>query len=183
MKRLLLLVMLVGLSALGSHAQVTSKQQVLLVTSDFATDGALTTLQTIRGLQFFLPANQAIKVPFWCELAYSQATGAVSDAFGIQAATTAPTNIQAQGQMQTNTTAFTWGNAAITGTSATAIVTATPGATATVFVVRLTGMIENASNAADNQFNIMVSTATAADIITVKKDSFCVVGRPGDPSA
>ena len=117
---------------------------------------------------------QALNVPFQCHLAYSQATAAVADSFGIQA-TVAPTNIFATGQVFTNTTAFTAGNLpTLSSTTATNIVTGTPSAITTVWNAELSGFVENPSTTA-NTINIMVKTATAADAVTVKRGSFCVV--------
>jgi hypothetical protein len=146
------------------------------VASDFTT-AANTNLQTITGLSWTLPASTALNVPFQCHLAYSQATANVADSFGIQA-TVAPTNIFASGEMWTNTTAtfVTPGVLpTLSSTTATAVVTATPAAAVTtVLNADLNGFIENPSTTA-NTINIMVKTATAADVVTVKRGSFCVI--------
>lgn len=143
------------------------------VTTDFTTANN-TSLQTITGLSFTLPASSATNVPFSCEMLYSQATANVAVAFGIQSATISPTNIMAYGEQFTNTTANTEGNLpTLSTTTATAIVSATPAATATVFPVNLSGFIENPSNASSNVINIMVSTATGTDAVTVKRGSYC----------
>jgi hypothetical protein len=60
--------------------------------------------------------------------------------------------------------------ATLTTTTATAIVTGTPGATATNYTAELDGTIESPSA---NTINIMVSTATAADAVTVLRGSYC----------
>lgn len=154
-------------------AQLSDQANVFNVASDFTT-AANTSLQTITGLSWTLAANTAQNVPFHCELAYSQATGVVAVAFGIQSATIAPTNIFATGLESTNTTAATEGTLpTLTTTTATNIVSATPSAVTTVWRVSLAGFIENPSNASTNQINIMVSTATAADAVTVKRGSWC----------
>jgi len=132
-----------------------------------------TTLQTITGLTFTLPSNTALTVPIHCSLAYSQATANAAVAFGIQSATISPTSIQAQGVEQTAVTAFTGGQVTITNTTATNIVSATPAATATNFVVTLDGLIQNPSNASTNAINILTSTAAGADAVTVLAGSFC----------
>ena len=94
--------------------------------------------------------------------------------FGIQAANVSPTNIFATGVMYTSATASTGGVlATLSNTTATAIVTATPGATGTVYVADIDGLIENPSNASANTINLMVKTATAADAVTVKRGSYC----------
>ncbi|HEV1286555.1 MAG TPA: hypothetical protein VNU44_14635 [Bryobacteraceae bacterium] len=143
--------------------------------SDFST-AAVTTLQAITGLSWTMPANAALNLPFSCHLAYSQATAAASDAFGIQDVTVAPTNLFATGAMNTNVTATTQANLpTLTTTTATAIVTATPSAITTIWNADLNGFIEQPSNASASVVQIMVSTATAADVVTVKRGSFCRV--------
>ena len=61
--------------------------------------------------------------------------------------------------------------ATLSTTTATNIVSGTPGATATNYVVMLDGTIENPASA--NTFNIMVSTAVSGDAVTVKRGSYC----------
>jgi hypothetical protein len=143
------------------------------VAADFTT-AANTNLQTITGLSWTLASNTAQNVPFSCHLAYSQGTAAAAVSFGIQAATVSPTNIFATGAMYTSATASTGGVlATLSNTTATAIVTATPGATGTVFVADIDGLIENPSSGSANTINLMVKTATAADAVTVKRGSYC----------
>jgi hypothetical protein len=141
--------------------------------NDFTTANN-TNLQTI--FTWNLSANPNVGAQTWsftCDLMYSQATANVAVAFGIQAGTNAPTNINATGTEQTNTTAFTGGSLnGLNSTAATSIVSATPGATGTVFTVHLGGTIENPTTTA-NAINIMVSTATGTDAVTVKRGSMC----------
>jgi hypothetical protein len=144
------------------------------LTSDFTTANN-TNLQLITDgthpLQFTKTAV-AQSANFRCELMYSQATANVAVAFGIQAATANPTNIAASAQIFTSTTASTVGTlATLATTTATAIVSATPSATATVFRAVISGTIEDSAHA--NTFNIMVSTATGADAVTIKRGSYC----------
>lgn len=144
----------------------------VFVTSNFTT-AANTSLQTITGLSWTVPAT-AINYSFSCHLAYSQATANAAVAFGIQAATNAPTNIFARGIEWTSTTAATTGVlATLTTTTATAIVSATPSATATNFVTDLSGTLELGASA--NTINIMVSTATSGDAVTVLRGSYCTL--------
>jgi hypothetical protein len=146
---------------------------IAATTGDFTT-AASTSLQAITGLSVTLPANTAVKVPFSCHLAYSQATAAVTVAFGIQDVTVAPTNIFATGSQQTNTTAFTGATlATLSTTTATNIVSATPSATATIYKVDLAGYVEQPSNASSSVLQIMVSTSNSADLVTVKRGSNC----------
>lgn len=153
--------------------QIRPTANVFAVASDFTTANN-TNLQTITGLSWVLAANLAQNVPFHCSLAYSQATANAAVAFGIQSATISPTNIFAIGMENTSPTAGTQGVlATLSSTTATSIVSATPGATATNYRVELDGYIENPSNASPNTINIMVSTATGADAVTVKRGGWC----------
>jgi hypothetical protein len=157
---------------------LTSPQYVAVarVAGDFTT-AANTALQTITGLTFTLPANTAANYPLRCEILYSQATAAVADQFGIQAATFNPTNIMAKGDVATSASATTFGNVpTLATTTATAIVTFTPSAITTVWNARLTAMIENPSNASTQTVNVMVQTSNSADLVTVKRGSYCVIG-------
>lgn len=147
--------------------------QTAVVASDFTT-AANTNLQNITGLAWTMPPSAATNVSFRCELLYSQATGNAAVAFGIQDVTVAPTNIAVAGRIQTNTTAFTAGTLpTLTTTTATSIVSATPAATGTVFRAELAGYIQQPSNASSSAINIMVSTATSGDAVTVKQGSYC----------
>jgi hypothetical protein len=111
---------------------------------------------------------------FDCTIIYSQATAAVANAFGIQSATISPTNIEADGLVQTNTTAFTGGVlATLASTTATNIVSFTPGATATNFIAKLHGQIVEPANTGGNTVNIMALTGAAADALTIRKGSSC----------
>jgi hypothetical protein len=152
-----------------------TKNVVSVTAADFVT-AANTNLQTITGLSWILPANTAANYPFRCEILYSQQAAAVAAAFGIQSATIAPTNIMAKGDIGTSASVTAYGNLPVlNSTTATTIVTFTPSAITTVWNARLAGFIENPSGVA-NTINIMTSTTTAADTITVKRGSYCVVG-------
>ena len=140
------------------------------VASDFTLAGS-TSLQTITGLTWTVLAN-AQNLSFHCALSYSQATAVVADAFGIQVATNAPTNVFANGLVQTNTTAYTGGTlATLSTTTATNILTFTPGATATNFTATLDGTIELPPSA--HTINIMASQSNAGDLLTIKRGSYC----------
>jgi hypothetical protein len=145
------------------------------VASNFTT-AANTNLQAITGLTWtFIPTAQSYS--FHCSLTYSQGTANAAVAFGIQSVTAAPTNIFANGTQQITVgppATFTTGTlATLTTTTATAIVSGTPGATATNYVAQLDGTIENP--AAENTAVVMVSTATAADAVTVLRGSYCSI--------
>jgi hypothetical protein len=162
----------VGTGAAANRAGFLVSGNTVFVTGDFTT-AANTSLQTITGLTWTFPAT-AINYEFHCHLAYSQGTANAAVAFGIQAATNNPTNIFATGEIATSTTALTKGVlATLATTTATNIVSATPSATATNFTADLAGTIELAASA--NTINIMVSTATSADAVTIKRGSWCSI--------
>ncbi len=145
-----------------------------ITASDFTTSGVGTALEPITGLTLTVPANTALIIPFSCKLIYSQAVGNDVVALGVQAVTVSPTNIAAEGIIYTNTTASTEGNlATLTTTTATAVVSATPAATATNYIALLSGLLDAPSNASSSAFRILVSTATAADLVTIRKGSYC----------
>lgn len=159
-----------GVNAAG---YVTAGLNTIRVASDFTT-AANTSLQTITGLTWNLPTAVA-KYSFHCALSYSQATANVAVAFGIQSATQATTNIFANGQIQTNTTAFSASTlATLASTTATNIVSATPAAIATNFTAYLDGTIEEPAGTG-NAINIMVSTANSGDLVTVLRGSYCTM--------
>lgn len=147
---------------------------LLFVTADF-TSAANTSLQTITGLAFTHTATNANNWNFHCALSYSQATGNAVVAFGIQAATNAPTNIFANGVQQITVgppaTFVTGTLPTLTTTTATNIVSGTPTATATNYTVELNGTLELAVSA--NTINFMISTANSADLPTVVRGSYC----------
>jgi hypothetical protein len=145
------------------------------VAADFTTANN-TNLQTITGLSWTLPNTGTLTFSFDCELAYSQASGNAVVAFGIQAASAAPTNIFAKGDEQITVgppSTFASGVLpTLTTTTATKIVSGTPTAIATNYTVHLAGTIENPATTA-NTINMMTSTATGTDAVTVKRGSFC----------
>jgi len=154
--------------------QVAEIPSAVFVATDFTTSGVGTALEAITGLTWTIPANTALNIPFSCRLIYSQAVANDTVAFGIQDATVSPTNIAGMGAMYTSATAST--NGALTGlatTTATAIMSATPGATATEYTAAISGFIEAPSNASPSAITIRVSTATAADLVTIYRGSMC----------
>jgi hypothetical protein len=166
-----------ALSGNATSGGATSQgNNFVMLTADW-TDASSAALQTISGFTFTLPASLAQNVPFACHIMYTQATQ-VSDSFGVQSATYAPTRIDAYGTMSTGGVGVGAPRFGVltdlTTTTATAVVTATP-TVATVNHVELWGLFQNASNAGTNAFNIMVSQSTAADVIVVKAGSWCRV--------
>ena len=149
--------------------------QLLTVASDFTT-AANTSLQTITGLSLTTPVSKAVVASFHCNYSWSQATGTAAVAFGIQGATTAPTNIEATATSFSNTTAETTGT--LTGlntTTATSVVSVAPSAITTIWKAELDGTLEAPSNASPTVLNFMVSTATSGDAVTLKRGSYCMV--------
>jgi len=147
------------------------------VTADFTT-AANTNLQTITGLSWTLPVSTAVNLSFHCALLYSQATATAAVAFGVQGATTAPTQINASG-IEWSAASGAWtATGVLTGlntTTATNVVSGTPSAITTVWRAELDGTIEAPSNASPTVFNVMVSTATSGDAVTVKRGSYCTL--------
>lgn len=180
MRRLVLaLTLALALAATGSRA---AQQQsggtnwafvhTARVAADFTDGAAVTTLQTITGLQLTYPAGplaQAYLVD--CDLYFSQAT-AVADNFGVQFVT-APSSAQFGGFAFTNVTALASIAApTITNTTATNVITFTP-AVATVLYAHIGGTVEIAAGGLDTVMNIQVAQATAANVIVVKRGSTC----------
>lgn len=145
--------------------------QVYFTTGNFTTAGN-TNLQTITGLTIPLPATTVLNMPFSCKLTYSMATAAVSMSFGLQTDTLTPTNFQGMGHMETALTTVAYGDATVTNTTATVIVSGTPSAITTIWNAYIDGFIENPSGAATN-INVMVKTSNSADLVTVYRDSWC----------
>lgn len=149
---------------------------VLKVGSSNFTTAASTSLQVITGLSDAMPASVAGVMGFNCDVTWSQATAAVAVAFGVQGATTAPTNLEASGTMYPNTTTLATGTlTALTTTTATSVVSATPSAIATIWRALVSGTLEFPSNASPTVFNLLVSTATSGDVVTVYRGSKCVL--------
>lgn len=159
-----------GTATFGNTTVLNANGNKVFVTTNFTT-AANTNLQAITGLTFNFPAV-AKTWNFSCHLAFSQATGTAAVAFGIQAATNAPTNIFATGEMFTAAGTVTTGVlATLTTTTATTIVSGTPGATGTNLPVDLYGTLELGASA--NAVSIQVSTATSGDAVTVLRGSSC----------
>jgi hypothetical protein len=134
-------------------------------------------LQAITGLSCTLNnAFSAGIVPvasFVCQLVYSQATNVASDQFGVGYSGGSVTNFSAWGSVATNTgaaTPFTTGAAiAIVANTPTAVVTFQPGNTG-VDIAQVYGTLETA---ATGTLQLYVTNGTAADVIVVKRDSYC----------
>lgn len=145
------------------------------VAANFTSAGN-TNLQTITGLSWTFPALAALKVKVDCDLLYSIATAAVAVDFGFTDTTVAPTNLNATGEIYTNTTVVTEATLQNSSTTtATSIVSATPSAITTIWQAHLHLFIEQPSNASTSVFAIQVKTANAADLPTVYRGSACSV--------
>lgn len=146
------------------------------VTTNFTT-AANTNFQLITGLAWTFPVSTALTIPFRCSLVYSQATAAVSDSLGIQDVTVAPTNGMFTGSAETALGTTAYGDlVAHASTTATAVVTFTPSATATTFNAYIDGLIEQPSNGSSSAFQIQIKTTASADAITIYRGSYCKVG-------
>lgn len=163
----------VGTTTLGNTTVFSANGNKAFVTTNFTT-AASTALQAITGLTFNFPAV-AHNWNYSCRLSYSQATGTAAVAFGIQAATNNPTNIFGNGTQQITVgppaTYVSGTLATLATTTATNIVSGTPGATGTNYTVTLGGTLE--LGASLNAVSIMVSTATSGDAVTVLRGSSC----------
>jgi hypothetical protein len=144
--------------------------------ADFTT--AATTLTTITGLTFTAPANLGLNWSFHCDLVYSQASVPVANIWGIQTATTAPTNTTVGADIHTSLTG-TEVNGALTDITATTtpqtIATATPGVAGTKYHAELYGTFEEPSTPSPSVLNIMVGSGSGLDTITVYRGSSCNV--------
>lgn len=182
-----------GIANAVNSTNIRTQGSAVQVLADFTT-AANTSLQSIvdgngNGLRWYNPAFGKYRASFSCDLIYSQATGNVAVAFGIQEqshiASTSPTNIMATGSQQiTVGPPATYAAGSLTGlnsTTATNIVSGTPGAIATKYTVHLGGTIEmplgTPATWSAEQFQIMVSTATSGDAVTVYRGSSCIFGQ------
>jgi hypothetical protein len=155
---------------------LTSGNTVAVGTSNFTT--ASTSLVTITGLSWTFPAA-ARNYSFHCRISYSQATAAATNAFGVQAATTAPTNLYAA--MRVSTGLLVTGTDAtlptLASTTATNIGTFTPGAAGTIgtvadiFTADIWGYLEQGAGA--TTLNIMALSGSASDSLTIYRGSSC----------
>lgn len=154
--------------------QTAEIPRAVAVASNFITSGSGTALEPITGLSLTIPVTTALNIPISCHFVYSQAVANVAVAFGIQDVTVSPSNIAAQAVMYTSATASTAGSVvALASTTATVIVSATPAATATNYIANIHAYVEAPSNASSSVVRFSVSTATAADLVTVYRGSFC----------
>lgn len=158
---------------LGSDGNCHLAPLLLPLTTNFNT-AANTSLQTF--LTATMPASTSGRVGFNCDFTWSQATALVAVTFGVQAATTAPNNLEASGVMYpTPSTLATGTLTAITNTTAQNVVAATGGVVGTIYRAELTGTLGFASNASPTVLNFMVSTATLGDVVTLYQGSKCVL--------
>jgi hypothetical protein len=112
---------------------------------------------------------------FHCGILYSQATATTLDGISVQGANNAPIRIDAWGKMDTSSPVYAGsaGSAVnITSTTATSVVSATPGAINTPYQATLDGTIQ-ANNSNPTTLNVLVYTGNAADAVTVKAGSYC----------
>jgi hypothetical protein len=145
----------------------------VFLSSDFTSANAAG-LQAITGLSCAVPALNSVVPPtsFQCSVIYSQAVNVAGDQFGVIYSSTI-TNFNAWGNVATNTgaaTPFTSGAATgIASNTATAVVTFQPANTG-LNVAEINGTIESSST---GTFQLYVTNGTAADVIVVKRGSYC----------
>jgi hypothetical protein len=160
----------IGTGASANIAGLIQSGMTSRVASNFTTSGVGTALEAITGLTITVPATAA-NWTFHAHLAYSQAVGTAAVAFGIQAVTNAPTNCFATGEQFTAAGTVTTGTlATLTTTTATNIVSGTPGGTGVNNLVDIYGTCELGASA--NTIRLLVSTSTAADLVTVLRGSY-----------
>lgn len=165
-----------AIGELGTPALFQMAGNVAILTSDF-TDASSASLQNITGLSFTLPASFAQNIPIQCHYMWSQATN-VSDQFGIQFNTNAPTRFD--GYMVTTLAGPSATSAPqaygvitnLTTTTATAFQTFTP-TTTTVQYADITGTIQYPSTAGSGTVQMMVQQSTAANVIKILAGSYC----------
>lgn len=160
--------------ALSSPTLVSSGNRAY-VTADF-TDANSAALQAITGLTFnVLPISRPWS--FHCSIMYSQATPVAGDQFGVGFTVNAPANLSAFGTAYTNTGAASpVSTGVLTGlvtTTPTAIVTFQP-AVATVLGATIDGTVEPPASGGGT-LNFYVLNGTAANVIVIKRDSYCTV--------
>ena len=117
---------------------------------------------------------------FMCRIIYNQQSTAVAgDGIAVQGATNAPTRLDAWGKIDitdpasTNYTGSAGSALNITSTTATSVVTATPGAITTVYQAEVNGTIQVGASA--STLNILMFTGNASDSVTPKAGSFCTL--------
>lgn len=136
-----------------------------------------TSLQTVLTWTMPVLGSFGTAESFHCSLTYSQATAAVAVGFGIQDSSNNPQNIFANAVQQITVgppaTYVSGTLATLATTTATQIVSGTPGATGTNYVVHIDGTIEYVGAAGGHVVNIMVSTANGADAVTILRGSYC----------
>lgn len=117
---------------------------------------------------------------FHCSILYSQTTAAAAgDGIAVQGATNAPTRLDAWGKIDsTNPASTTYSGSAgsalnITSTTATSVVTVTPGASGTVYQAQVDGTIQVGASA--STLNILMFTGNASDSIVPKAGSYCTL--------
>lgn len=168
----------IGTGAQGSVAGLLRTGNTVQLTSNFTTTS--TTLVTITGLSWTFPATNH-NYGFDCRGSYSQATAAAANAFGVQAATTAPTNLMASMRVNTSLT-----NAGVNATlptlattTATNIGTFTPGSfgaigtVADIFTFDIHGQLQQAPGA--TTLNIMALSGSASDALTIYAGTSCTL--------
>ena len=163
------------LGQLGSSWSNIAQANTAMTTAGFTTANA-SGFQAITGLSFTIPGGVAQNIPVTCNIKFTQASN-VFDSFGVQDVTTAPTRIDGYGIMSLAGPGFIpiiMGSLInLTTTTATAIVSGTPSVTTANFVQTNFTVQQPAGVATTIQ--MVVSQATAADVLVILPGSNCVL--------
>lgn len=167
---LLLLLPVLGLAQQSNPGAFTFNHNhhvYLAADQSFSAD---TSLHNINGLALPMPnTGSPTFLVVECHLVISQATAAVANIYGVQFATSGPSNSIWSGIAPTTTGATANTD---TGTGATTVLTSTPAATSTLYGIKIHGFIEWPANTTGT-LNIQAGTGNTSDALTVKRDSFC----------
>jgi hypothetical protein len=112
---------------------------------------------------------------FHCAGTYSQATAANTVGIAVQGATNAPTRIDAWGELHTtNTGTSSQGSLAnLTSTTATSVLSGSPGVVSTTYQWTFDGTVQVGASA--TTLNILFYTGSASDAVTVLAGSYCTL--------
>lgn len=165
----------------GSTGSATSAGIVHAHNTQLLTADSAGVTATTPGTTIFTwgPLPASTNFALHCSGTYSQATGTAADGIAIQGATNAPTRIDAWGKMyvsnpaSTTVTASLGSLANLTTTTATSVVTATPGATATIYQWELDAAVQVGASA--TTLNVNFFTGSGSDALTVKAGSYCAL--------
>jgi hypothetical protein len=168
----------IGTTSADGKGYIEASAVRVLSNATFGTGGNVittTALTAIPGLSWTIPAA-AQAYDLNCKLAYTQATAAAANQFGVQFNTTAPQHGLGFGHTQITVgppSTYTDGtSSSLAVTTPVSLVTFTPGATATVYQSEL-HVTFLASGSGTATVNILAATGSIADLLTINADSSC----------